>query len=80
MQILKNIFPDGITERKFDFSVGISQKFKHYFFSIADILQVYNILQHQVIQNLIANFKRLAFRECLILCFKFFLMFFSFLS
>lgn len=37
---LKNIFPDGITEGKF--AVGISQKIKH--FSIANILQVYNIL------------------------------------
>lgn len=56
-----------------DFPVGISQKFKHYFFSIANILQVYYISQNQVIQNLMVfNFKRLTFRECLILCFTFF--------
>lgn len=27
----KNIFPDGITEGKFDFPVGISPKFKHFY-------------------------------------------------
>lgn len=66
----------------FDFPVGISQKFKHYFFSIANILQVYYISQNQFIQNLMVfNFKRLTFRECLILCFTFFYDFlFSFIN